>query len=225
MVREINPPTRCKQTRHSMGTLSAHGDSLADTDHLTYVNCINFDWRLPHIDTSHIRALANSTPTYRPSLFELCYALSKVDELLKPVVTVPTYVGTVRSIGQSRLRQYTLNTLLQFRGDVCGWCCGKVVPVAWPEHGCQACSAPKGILADMLLWTHIPSSHDANTVSPRDCGMTSHCLAFHTFHANTETCQVWPDPVLCDCIIGAGREITQSLCTCHTCTHAHKPSW
>ena len=43
MVREMNPPTRCKQIRHSMGTLSAHSDSLADIHHLTYVNCINFD--------------------------------------------------------------------------------------------------------------------------------------------------------------------------------------
>ena len=42
-VYEMNPPTTCTRTRHSLGTLSVQGDSLADTPHLTYVNCIKFD--------------------------------------------------------------------------------------------------------------------------------------------------------------------------------------
>ena len=78
MVYEMNPPMTRKRTHHSLGTLSAHGDSLADTTHLIYVNYIKFD---RSIDILHIWALANSTPTYCPSLWEFAMAVFLEDDV------------------------------------------------------------------------------------------------------------------------------------------------
>ena len=70
MVYEMNPPTRRKRTRHSLETPSARGDSVADT-HLRKIYQVRSTMG-SRIDISHIRVLANSSPTYRPFLRKQC---------------------------------------------------------------------------------------------------------------------------------------------------------